>query len=239
MNELITYNYQNSPIQFEMVENRIMANATLMARPFKKEPNFIFKTKSWKEFENAVSEDLEVKSEYLRTSKMGSPERGGGSWIHEELVIEFARRLNPKFAIWCNRTIAEILRSGRVQTKLPSRLELAQMVIDAELEAQKAVDKAFQLYTERNEIKKAPKNRKQVVKMVIQYATSTKKNYGDAYTELYKEFTFETGINIFKEAEAAGFGSKIQFVHENYPEKFPLMINIMERKLSKSSRLID
>jgi hypothetical protein len=45
-----------------------------------------------------------------------------GTWMHEDVAIEFARWLNPKFAIWCNDRIKEILRSGNplpVPTKQP------------------------------------------------------------------------------------------------------------------------
>lgn len=36
-----------------------------------------------------------------------------GTWMHEDVAIEFARWLNPKFAIWCNDRIKEILRDGK------------------------------------------------------------------------------------------------------------------------------
>lgn len=35
-------------------------------------------------------------------------QKGGnapGSWMHEDLALEFARWLNPAFAIWCNYRI--------------------------------------------------------------------------------------------------------------------------------------
>lgn len=109
---ILVFQYQNSPIQFEVIDGQVMANATVMAKAFGKEPDSIFKTKNWKEFELALIDDTEMKSEDLRTSKMGSPENGGGSWIHQELVIEFARRLNARFALWCNRKIADLLKDG-------------------------------------------------------------------------------------------------------------------------------
>lgn len=106
------FEYENSPIQFEVVDGHVMANATLMAKAFKKKPDDIFKTKAWIQFEEAVIEDLKVQFEDIRSVKNGGNVRG--SWIHQELVIEFARRLAPKFALWCNRKIAELLRTGTV-----------------------------------------------------------------------------------------------------------------------------
>jgi phage antirepressor YoqD-like protein len=114
------YDYNGSPIQFEEIEGRIMANATLMAMAFKKEPGFIFKTKSWKVYLLAVEESKGLRSEHLQSVKNGE---NGGSWIHQELVIEFARRLNPKFSIWCNDKIAELLRTGKVELNEKSESE--------------------------------------------------------------------------------------------------------------------
>jgi len=130
------FNYENSPIQFEVIEGRVMANATLMAKAFNKEPIGIFKTQSWIDFVKVVCEDTNLKSEDIQTSKMGSPENGGGTWIHEELVIEFSRRLNTKFSLWCNRKVSELLRTGSVSlqpTEL-TRMDLIQLAMDSERE---------------------------------------------------------------------------------------------------------
>lgn len=106
------FQYENSPIQFDVIEGVVKANATVMAKPFGKRPDDIFKTQQWIDFENAVIEDTGLNYEDIRSLKEGA---NGGSWIHQELVIEFARRLNPKFALWCNRKIAELLRSGKTE----------------------------------------------------------------------------------------------------------------------------
>jgi phage antirepressor YoqD-like protein len=123
MSNLKIYNYEGFPIQFELVEWKIMANATLMAVPFKKKPDDLFKTKSWKAYEDALIEAKNLRSEDIRTVKNGD---NGGSWIHEELVIEFARRLNPKFSIWCNDRIAELLKNGKVE--MPKKSEAEQIL---------------------------------------------------------------------------------------------------------------
>jgi phage antirepressor YoqD-like protein len=36
----------------------------------------------------------------------------GGTWMHEDVALEFARWLNPAFAIWCNDRIKELLKTG-------------------------------------------------------------------------------------------------------------------------------
>lgn len=35
-----------------------------------------------------------------------------GTWMHQDVALEFARWLSPKFAIWCNDRIKELLTTG-------------------------------------------------------------------------------------------------------------------------------
>ncbi|OAM32416.1 hypothetical protein A7P96_02000 [Eikenella sp. NML03-A-027] len=56
--------------------------------------------------------------------------RGGieqGTWLHPKLAVHFARWLDPKFAVWCDEQIEQIL-SGSPQTRkaLPSGLTYEQ-----------------------------------------------------------------------------------------------------------------
>lgn len=44
--------------------------------------------------------------------KRGRPENGGGTWLHPELSVEFARWCSVKFARWCDKQIKEILQSN-------------------------------------------------------------------------------------------------------------------------------
>lgn len=118
---LTVFHYQGSPIQFEEVDGKIMANATLMAKAFGKEPGNIFRTKSWIDYEKALCEEKGLRSADLQTVRNGD---NGGSWIHQELAIEFARRLNPRFSIWCNDRIAELLRTGKTEIKQIDKLEI-------------------------------------------------------------------------------------------------------------------
>lgn len=41
-----------------------------------------------------------------------------GTWMHEDVALEFARWLSPAFAIWCNDRIKELLKNG--STELPT-----------------------------------------------------------------------------------------------------------------------
>jgi hypothetical protein len=41
--------------------------------------------------------------------KNGSPENGGGTWFHPDLAVPFARWLDVRFSIWCDRQIRQLL----------------------------------------------------------------------------------------------------------------------------------
>lgn len=112
----------------------MMANATLMAGAFNKRPSDIFKTITWQEFETALCIDSDLRLEDIRSVKNGEK---GGSWIHQELVVEFARRLNPKFALWCNRRIAELMKNGNTQLRPMSMEEMMIAQLQAQIQTKK------------------------------------------------------------------------------------------------------
>ena len=119
MNQLQVFNYNDAPIQFEVIDGRVMANATLMCQAFGRNTNDIFKTKAWKDFESAVCEDLNTRYEDIRYARQGGVSGEQGTWIHEELVLELARRLDARFALWCNRKVSELLKTGTVAINQP------------------------------------------------------------------------------------------------------------------------
>lgn len=103
---IINYNYKGSQISFEK-GNNVMVNATQMAKPFGKRPIDWYNLPST----NAFLKELEAvrksnRSDIIKTIN------GIGTWYHEDVALEFARWLSPKFAIWCNDRIKELLRTG-------------------------------------------------------------------------------------------------------------------------------
>jgi phage antirepressor YoqD-like protein len=118
MSNLKSYVYHGSPIQFEMVDGSIMANATLMCKAFNKSPNHWLRTEQTKLYINQVSALLKSNPTDLYIVRNGGGDYG--TWIHEKLVIELARWLSPEFAVWCDEKIAELIRNGMV--KIPSHL---------------------------------------------------------------------------------------------------------------------
>lgn len=104
-------------------------NATQMAKPFGKLVGGWLRLESTKEFLNALSADMRIHtSALIQTVKGGNGEQG--TWMHEDVALEFARWLSPKFAIWCNRRIKELLTATKEpkETKvLPPPIENQQV----------------------------------------------------------------------------------------------------------------
>lgn len=109
MNELNQiFQYNGSPISFQK-GNSVMVNATQMAKPFYKSPKDFLKTEQSKRYIEALSEVKKILSSELVKVVYGD---NGGTWMHEDVALEFARWLSPSFAIWCNDRIKELLTTG-------------------------------------------------------------------------------------------------------------------------------
>ena len=86
-----------------------------MAKPFDnaKRPQFWLNNQQTKDFLNALSKARNLALEDLvRITKGGN---NPGTWMHEDVALEFARWLSPAFAIWCNDRIKELLLNGKVE----------------------------------------------------------------------------------------------------------------------------
>ncbi len=109
------FNYNGNPITFQIGE-ATMVNATEMAKPFGKRPAKWLELPSTKEFLSALQTIR--KSDSLIQTIEG---KNGGTWLHEDVALEFARWLSPAFGIWCNDHIKEILKYGI--TAIPGTLD--------------------------------------------------------------------------------------------------------------------
>lgn len=119
MEKVQVFEYRKAPISFELGNGQVMVNATEMAAPFgnSKRPQFWLNNQYAKEFLAALSEARNLASaDLVQVTKGGN--RAQGTWMHEDVALEFARWLSPAFAIWCNDRIKELLRDGA--TVLPA-----------------------------------------------------------------------------------------------------------------------
>ena len=78
--------------------------------------------------------NLSTEDSLVIVVQSGVPENQG-TWLHPKLVIDFARWLNPEFALWCDEKIEEILKNSRTEFKMPTTLLEAGKLWVAELEA--------------------------------------------------------------------------------------------------------
>jgi hypothetical protein len=117
MNEF-NFDYEGNETPFRMDESgQVFMNATEMAKPFKrKKVNDFLRNKSTIEYINALHEEksvalISVSADYqfVKTKTGGNDQ---GTWFQEELVLEFARWLDPRFSLWCNQRIKEIINLG-------------------------------------------------------------------------------------------------------------------------------
>jgi phage antirepressor YoqD-like protein len=103
------YQYNGSPVTFQKGD-KVMVNATEMAKPFGKDVYGWLRNKSTEEFLNELA-----KLRICGMADLVQVTRGGdnpGTWMHEDVAMEFARWLSPTFAIWCNDHIKELLTTG-------------------------------------------------------------------------------------------------------------------------------
>ncbi len=109
------FQYNGSAVTFRRGDH-IMVSATEMAKPFGKVAAFWLNTQSSKDFIAEYSKLKKINFDDLVVVKKGSPENGGGTWMHEDVAMEFARWLSPAFAIWCNDRIKELMQFGITAT---------------------------------------------------------------------------------------------------------------------------
>lgn len=105
--------YFGQPIE---INEQGMWNATQMSDIFRKKTNDWLKLQSTKDQIALIACESKIPdSQLVVTHRGNSSSFSQGTWIHEELVIELARWLNPPFARWCNKQINTLFREGVVR----------------------------------------------------------------------------------------------------------------------------
>ena len=122
------FTYEGSPIAFANGES-VMVNATQMAKKFRKQVTKWLNTQQTNEFLKELSEVRKCTSADLVQVRKGGDPSNQGTWMHEDVAMEFARWLSPKFAIWCNDRIKELVRSGITTLAAPSEARTDDEVI--------------------------------------------------------------------------------------------------------------
>lgn len=108
--------YNGTNVTFAKKDDLVMVNATQMAKQFNKVPKDWLRTNPSKEFINSLSAVRHIcPTDLVRITQGGNGEQG--TWMHEDVALEFARWLSPAFAIWCNDRIKELLKFGITATE--------------------------------------------------------------------------------------------------------------------------
>ena len=103
------FDYEGSPIAFASGET-VMVNATQMAKKFGKSARHWLNNQQTKEFLQELGGLRNLNpTDLVKVTNGGT---NSGTWMHEDVAMEFARWLSPKFAIWCNDRIKELARTG-------------------------------------------------------------------------------------------------------------------------------
>ncbi|MFU8618199.1 KilA-N domain-containing protein [Neisseria sp. LACPHL-SPEC-2024-00856] len=119
MNQVQSFNFGNVSVSFR---DDGYLNATAIAAHFgKRVPDFI-KTEQNQEYINALAEHISKTTKIvLDRNQLVIVKHGGnnrGTWLHPKLAVHFARWLDPKFAVWCDEQIEQII-SGRLKPQAP------------------------------------------------------------------------------------------------------------------------
>lgn len=107
MDKINLFHYEGYTIAFQSRSGEVMLNATQMASAFRKRPG------KWLELPSTqlFLQELEAIRKSDRSDLIHTV-NGVGTWMHEDVAMEFARWLSPSFAIWCNDRIKELLKHG-------------------------------------------------------------------------------------------------------------------------------
>ena len=145
--ELVTYSYNDLPVFFQTDG---YLNATQIVKQFGKIPNEFLRLKSTKEYiKDLKDETLRGKTETKNNVEIQYviTRNGGllaeqGTWIHPDLAVIFARWLNSKFGVWCDRQIKKLMETGTVsiQPQTPTDyLEALEALVASEKEKRLAL----------------------------------------------------------------------------------------------------
>lgn len=115
------FSYEGNEVTFRDENGHVKVNATQMAKPFGKRPVDYLNLPSTKEFIDVIvrySNKLDIQEDEVVITKTGPLHKGGGTWMCEELALDFAQWLSPDFRMWCTLAIKKLINEGEVSLKV-------------------------------------------------------------------------------------------------------------------------
>ena len=134
MGDIQKFQYSGTPMEFEIINGQVFANATIMCQHFSKRPSHWLQLESTKRYLSALEKSVSGNTALVDTRIGGA---NSGTWIHEKLILKLAQWLDVDFEIWCDEKLAELLRTGSVslQPQIPQTyIEALEAVIKVEKE---------------------------------------------------------------------------------------------------------
>lgn len=96
-------------------------NATEAAKRFGRRVDHWLKTEDTKEYMAALVEMTNTPEKgYLKTRRGNN----GGTWLHPDLAVPFARWLDKRFGVWCDQRIKEIIRTQSAPPAIQNLMQL-------------------------------------------------------------------------------------------------------------------
>jgi phage antirepressor YoqD-like protein len=105
------FNFNDNEVTFRNEKGIAYVNVTEMAKPFNKRPNDYLNLPSSKELVKAITRKNGNGENQLVITKRGGIEKPG-TWLYEDIALDFAQWLSVDFKLWCNDRIKEILKYG-------------------------------------------------------------------------------------------------------------------------------
>jgi hypothetical protein len=112
------FDFGERKISFKLQDGSVMVNATEMGRATGKRPSGWLRNQQTKDYLNHVINTRSANS-HIGLDDLVVVVKGGteqGTWMHEDVALEFARWVSPEFALWTNRHIKELMRTGSTST---------------------------------------------------------------------------------------------------------------------------
>lgn len=186
------FNYNGSNVSFIKTDYGVLVNATDMAKIFNKKPVEYLRLPSVKELVRSMVGFLHISENQIVRTLPGSPENGGGTWVHEDLAIDLAKWLSVDFRMWCNAKIKELLTTGvAAMPNFSDPVAAARAWVDAE-EKRREADRRAKLALE---AKVKVEEEKKVVQAELDVAIDTiKKN--ETIVEMFNRSIPKEGVLI-------------------------------------------
>lgn len=204
------FEYNGSPVAFDFGGPSMFINATQMAKPFGKEPYAYLRTAQTKEFLRAVADANDCTEGSLVRAVNGD---GGGTWLHKDVALDFARWLSAPFALWCDRKTQELLTRGSVALERPQDPILAMLGVVTEMRKEQIAMDSRLVKLEEKEATRADvatllpsvpekTNRARLTEIMESHGGRVE-NYREGWKTLYAEYERRYHVDISTRAKHA------------------------------------